>query len=196
MSREYLETGAAALDPDGPRPDVLGSHEVFAGNVINVRVDKIELSGGRKATREVVEYPGAVVVIALTETGEVTLVRQYRYAIGRYLLEFPAGALEKGEDPLVSAQRELREEAGLEAAAWTSLGSFFSSPGFANEILHVFLAEGLRPGHADTDEDEDIQVVRYKVNELYDHPEYIHDAKTLAALVLLQKARSGVVHTR
>ena len=88
-------------------------------------------------------------------------MRQYRHAIRRYLLEFPAGGLEPGEEPLAAAQRELREEAGLEAARWTSLGHFFSSPGFANEILHVFLAEDLRPAYADPDEDEDLHVVRY-----------------------------------
>ncbi len=174
------------------RPEVTGSREVFAGKVINVRVDDIALSGGRTATREVVEYPGAVVVIALSGAGEVTLVRQWRHAIGQLLLEFPAGGLEPGEDPSVSAQRELREEAGLEAASWTRLGHFFSSPGFANEILHVFLAEDLTTVEADPDEDEDLQVVRYRLSDLYEHPEKLEDAKSLAALLLLRAARPGV----
>ena len=94
-----------------------------------------------------VEHPGAVVIIALDDEGEVTLVRQYRHAIGRYLLEFPAGGLEPGEEPLATAQRELREEVGLEAGALDLAGAVSSRrPGFANEILHVFLAEDLRPG--------------------------------------------------
>jgi ADP-ribose pyrophosphatase len=169
---------------------------VFEGKVIDVRVDEVDLGAGRITTREVVEYPGAVVVVALSDEGEVTLVRQYRHAIRRYLLEFPAGGLEPGEEPLLSAQRELREEAGLDAGRWTPLGSFYSSPGFANEILHVFLAEDLRPGHADTDDDEDLQVVRYKVSDLYEHPEYLQDAKSLGALILLQKVRAQAVTPR
>ncbi len=134
---------------------------MFRGKVINLRVDEIALSGGRTTTREVVEYPGAVVVIALDSEGDVYLVRQWRHAISKLLLEFPAGGLEPGEEPLVAAKRELREEAGLEASHWTSLGHFFSSPGFANEILHVFLAQDLSVVEPDPDDDEDLQVVRY-----------------------------------
>ncbi len=168
-----------------PIPEVLGSRSVYEGQVVSLRVDEIALPQGRKATRAVVEHPGAVVVIALDEKGEVALVRQYRHAVKRYLLELPAGGLEPGEAPLATAQRELREEVGVEAAKWTPLGYFFSSPGFANEILHVFLAEDLRPAYAEPDEDEDIVVVRYSLDELYEHPERIEDAKSLAALLLL-----------
>jgi ADP-ribose pyrophosphatase len=172
-------------------PDVLSSREVYQGKIVSLRVDEIALTEGRTATREVVEHPGAVVIIALDTNGEVFLVRQYRHAVRRYLLELPAGGLEPGEEPLATAQRELREEVGLEAGTWTALGYFFSSPGFANEILHVFLAEDLRPGRADPDEDEDLLVVMRKADELFEHPEQIQDAKSLAALLLLQKARGG-----
>ncbi len=136
-----------------------------------------------------VEYPGAVVIIALGADGEVYLVRQWRHAISQVLLEFPAGGLEPGEEPLSTAKRELREEAGLEAARWTSLGHFFSSPGFANEILHIFLAEDLSVVDTDPDDDEDLHVVRYALSGLYEHPEQLEDAKSLAALMLLQRAR-------
>jgi ADP-ribose pyrophosphatase len=171
--------------PAEPLPEVVGSRMVYEGRVVSLRVDEIGLAGGRKATREVVEHPGAVVIIALDEAGEVALVRQYRHAIKSYLLELPAGGLEPGEEPLATAQRELREEVGVEAARWTSLGHFFSSPGFANEKLFVFLAQELRPAYAEPDEDEDIAVVRYSLSELYEHPERIEDAKSLAALLLL-----------
>ena len=131
-------------------------------------------------------------MIALDEKDQVALVRQYRHAVKRYLLELPAGGLEPGEQPLATAQRELREEVGLEAARWTALGYFFSSPGFANELLHVFLAEDLRPAYAEPDEDEDIAVVRYSLSDLYEHPEQIEDAKSLAALLLLSRvAKAG-----
>ena len=172
-------------------PEVLSSREVYRGKIVSLRVDEIALSEGRSTTREVVEHPGAVVIIALDGEGEIALVRQYRHAIKRYLLELPAGGLEPGEEPLAAAQRELREEVGLDAGTWTSLGHFFSSPGFASEILHVFLAEDLRPGHADPDEDEDLVVARCKVSDLFEHPEQIQDAKSLAALLLLQKARGA-----
>jgi ADP-ribose pyrophosphatase len=169
---------------------VLSSEVVYEGKIISLRVDQIGLPGGRQATREVVDHPGAVVVIAMDEEGRVALVRQYRHAIKRFLLEFPAGGLEPGEEPLSTAQRELAEEVGLQAARWTPLGSFFSSPGFANEALHVFLAQDLRPAHAEPDEDEDLTVLRYDLSELYEHPGQIEDAKSLAALLLLRKAQS------
>jgi len=173
--------------PSQPLPEVVDSRLVYEGRVVSLRVDEIALPHGRKATREVVDHPGAVVVIALDTNDEVALVRQYRHAVKRYLLELPAGGLEPGEAPLATAQRELREEVGLDAARWTALGYFFSSPGFANEILHVFLAEDLGPAYAEPDEDEDITVVRYSLSELCEHPEQIEDAKSLAALFLLSR---------
>ncbi len=195
MTERPAQPGSPAPVPGTsaePLPEVLGSRVVYEGKVVTLRVDEIALSRSRKATREVVEHPGAVVIIALDEAGEVALVRQYRHAVKRYLLELPAGGLEPGEEPLATAQRELREEVGVEAACWTSLGYFFSSPGFANEKLHVFLAQELRPAYAEPDEDEDIAVVRYGLSELYEHPECIEDAKSLAALLLLSRvAKAG-----
>ena len=170
-------------------PDVCASRTLYEGKIVSLRVDEIGLRHGGRATREVVEHPGAVVVLAIDDAGRVALVRQYRHAIKQYLLELPAGGLEPGERPLDAAQRELREEVGVEAGRWTELGHFFSSPGFANENLHVFLAEELRPAQAEPDDDEDITVVRYGLSELYEHPGQIEDAKSLAALLLLSKAR-------
>jgi ADP-ribose pyrophosphatase len=179
-----------AASPEGfkpPVPAVLSSRAIYEGKIVSLRVDEIALEGGTTATREVVEHPGAVVIVALEGDGTVVLVRQYRHAVKRYLLELPAGGLEPGEEPLTTAQRELREEVGLEAACWTALGYYFSSPGFANEMLHVFLAEDLRPAYAEPDEDEDIAVVRYSLRELYEHPDGLQDAKSLAALLLLRR---------
>jgi 8-oxo-dGTP pyrophosphatase MutT (NUDIX family) len=170
-------------DPEPPR--VVSSRTVYEGRMINMRVDDIALSEGRTATREVVAHRGAVVIAAVDGEGCVYLVRQYRHAIGQYLLELPAGCLEADEEPLAAAQRELREEVGLEARLWTPLGDFFSSPGFANERLHAFLARALTPVESDPDDDEDICVVRYPLTDLFTYLELIEDAKTLATLCLL-----------
>ncbi len=167
-------------------PKVLRSHMVYKGRVVALRVDEITTPGGHVVTREVVEHPGAVVIIALDDDGLVYLVRQYRHALGRYLLELPAGGLEPGEEPVAGARRELREEVGLVADRWTALGSFFSSPGFANELLHTFLAQGLVSGESDPDDDEDLSVVRYPLTAVADLGQDLRDAKSLAALHLFE----------
>jgi 8-oxo-dGTP pyrophosphatase MutT (NUDIX family) len=172
-------------------PEVLSSRLIYEGRVVKLRVDEIALPSGGTAIREVVQHPGAVVVVALDSEEHVYLVRQYRHPIGRHLLELPAGGLERGEDPLTAARRELREEVGLEASEWTSLGSFFSSPGFVNEHLHAYLARGLTSVPSDPDDDEDIAVVRYPLAGLIEHPEETSDAKTLATLYLLRGVMQG-----
>lgn len=170
-------------------PEVAGSRVAYKGKVVTLRVDEITTPGGRVVTREVVEHPGAVVIIALDDEGSLYLVRQYRHALRSYLLELPAGGLEPGEEPVAGARRELREEVGLVADRWTDLGSFFSSPGFANEMLHVFLAEGLVSGESDPDDDEDLSVVRYPLTGLQGLAGKLCDAKSLAALYLLEAYR-------
>lgn len=172
---------------DKSLPRVVSASLVYQGRVVSLRVDEITLPDGRIATREVVEHPGAVVVAAVEASGDVVLVRQYRHPLRDYLVELPAGGLEPGEDPADAAKRELREEVGLVAENWTSLGHFYSSPGFANERLDAFLATGVHKVDADPDEDEDIEVVRMPLSELLDHPERILDAKTLATLLRVEK---------
>jgi 8-oxo-dGTP pyrophosphatase MutT (NUDIX family) len=187
MSRpgEYVDPGCG---DDCVLPEVLSSRVVYVGGVVSMRVDEIALPEGRTARREVVEHPGAVVVIALDEEDRVYLVRQYRHPIRQFLLELPAGTLEPGEEPLIAAQRELREEVGLLAGKWRHLGSFFSSPGFVSEHLHAFLAQELVETDREPDDDEDIAVVRYPRAELLQHLQDIPDAKSLAALRLLPGA--------
>ena len=170
---------------DEALPPVLSSRTVYEGAIISLRVDEIALEGDRVATREVVAHPGAVVIAAVDGEGCVYLVRQYRHAVREFLLELPAGGLEPGEDPLDAAKRELREEVGLEAKLWTPLGTFCSSPGFADERLHAFLARALRPVEREPDEDEDLTVVRYPLSDLFCYLELVKDAKTLATFCLL-----------
>lgn len=176
---ELPEARATAL------PRVVSSRLVYSGKIISMRVDEIELPQGGTATREVVAHAGAVVVAAVDQEDRVYLVRQYRHAVGRDLLELPAGCLEQGEEPLTAAKRELREEVGLEAARWKALGCFFSSPGFANEILHAFLARDVFETTRDPDYDEDLTVVRWGMQHLLGHLNEIADAKSLATILFL-----------
>ncbi len=129
---------------------VLRSNPVYKGKIINLRVDEVELPDGRRTTREIIEHPGAAVIVPVDAEGRVHMVRQYRDAAGESLLELPAGKLNPGEDPLDCARREFREELGLLADGWKQLASFYSSPGFCDEILHAFLATGLHPEEEET----------------------------------------------
>ena len=177
-------TSIESIEP-AELPRVVGSRTIYQGKIVSMRVDEVTLPRGGTAVREVVDHPGAVVIAALDGAGQIYLVSQYRHAIARYLVELPAGGLEPGEEPLAAAKRELREEVGLEAGEWVPLGSFFSSPGFANERLHAFLARDLVSVDGEPDDDEDLAVVRHVLVDLLEHPGQIEDAKTLAALCLL-----------
>lgn len=170
---------------------MLSSRRVYEGRIINLRVDTVAFPDGRTGTREVVEYAGAVAVVPVNEKGELLLVRQYRHAVGKTLLEIPAGKLEQGEDPAASAGRELLEETGYEAERLTRLISFFSTPGFTTEELHLFLATGLNLKAQDLDDDEFIDVVPVpyeKALEMIWTGE-ICDAKSVAGIFAAHKAK-------
>lgn len=123
---------------------VLASQTLAEGRVVRIRRDQVEMPDGQTAGREVIEHPGAVAVVALDEDGQVLLIRQYRHPVGRHLWEIPAGLRDvPDEPPLLTAQRELLEEAGYLAADWQVLADFFTSPGISSERLRVFLARGL-----------------------------------------------------
>ncbi len=165
----------------------VGSRVVYDGRIIRVRVDEVELPGGKTATREVVEHGGAVAVVALTENGEVYFVRQFRKALEKELMEIPAGKLEAGEDPAVCAARELAEETGMAPGRLQLLASFYTSPGFASEKIYVYLATGLVPARAEAPEDEILQAYRLPLGEALAlaRAGKIEDAKTLVGLLLL-----------
>lgn len=145
----------------------ISSEEVFKGRIIRLRVDRVRLPDARESTREIVDHPGAVAIIALDENDQIIMVRQYRKAAEQVMLEIPAGTLEAGEEPLACAQRELREETGLTADHWERLFAYYSAPGFCSEILHVFLASGLHSGQGQPDEDEFVETVRLPLSEAY-----------------------------
>jgi ADP-ribose pyrophosphatase len=151
-------------------------------------VDTIELPDGRTTIREIVNTPGAVTIIPLTDDRQVRMVRQYRSAIGDYLLELPAGTLQPGERPEEAAPRELAEETGDRAAHWSYLTSFYTMPGVCNEIIHLFLATGLTSGTTNYDLDELIEVVTLPLERALDMVKsgQIRDAKTIVGLLMVQ----------
>jgi len=170
----------------------ISSREVFKGNIIRVRVDDVELPGGRKSRREIVEHDGGVVIIPVNKQREILLVEQFRKPVEQTLLELPAGKLEKGEEPLSCARRELLEETGYSAGKIEHLLSFYTTPGFSDEILHLFLAEDLIEGELNPDEDEIIKlhkVMEDNINE-YIYREEIQDGKTIMGLLIWMRRRA------
>ena len=163
---------AAPPDPDAPDPGealretLLDSKVLHRGRVLEFRIDHVRTPGGRRARREIAAHPGAVAIVALDADGRVLMVRQWRHAAGRALLEIPAGTLDRDADGTteahaLAAPRELEEETGYRAATWRYLGSFFTAPGFTSEEMHLYLATDLRPAHEDRlgpDEDEDLEL--------------------------------------
>lgn len=168
---------------------VVRSRRVYDGSVVSLRIDEVELAGGGRAAREIVEHRGAVAAVPLLADGDVLLVRQYRGAAGERLLEIPAGTLEPGEDPSAALQRELAEEIGMRAGSVEHLSSFLPSPGFLTELVHVYLARDLTPHRLEAEED-DLEVVRMPLGEaraMVARGE-IRDAKSIIGLMLVAKA--------
>lgn len=167
------------------REHKLSSEVKFDGKLIKLTYDIADVNG-KEAWREVVHHPGASAIVAIDEDNRIIMEKQFRYALNDYLLEIPAGKLDKGEDPLVCAKRELEEETGIVASEWNSLGTIATSPGFCNEVIHLYVAKGLSKGEIHWDEDEYVEVERYTFDELLQHiqEETIKDSKTLSALLL------------
>ena len=168
----------------------ISSRPVFDGRVVSLRVDEVRLPGGGSAVREVIDHGPAVVLVPIDESGQVLLVRQYRYAVGETLLEAPAGIVEEGEEPDETAQRELQEEVGRIAGDLWKLGEFWATPGFCNELMHAYVARDLSHSALDADDDEDITVVAVPMAEALDMiaAGEIRDAKTIAALLMARQA--------
>ena len=166
------------------KEEMVSQETVYQGIIVNVRRDKAKLPDGRLTNREVVEHPGGVGILAL-DGDDVLLVKQYRYAFSRVLTEIPAGKREPGEDPFVTAQRELKEEIGATAEAWTDLGALIASPGCYGETLYLFLACELTFGETHPDADEFLETVRLPFDEAVElcMSGELTDAKTVAAIL-------------
>jgi ADP-ribose pyrophosphatase len=166
------------------------SETIFEGKVIKLQVDEVKLPDGKTSRRELIKHPGAVAIIALTDEGKLVLVEQYRKAMERSLVEIPAGKLEKGEEPAASAVRELEEETGYECEKMEWLTSFYTSPGFADELVHVFVAKNLKKKEnaAGLDEDEFVELMELTLAqaEQFMKEGKIKDAKTAYAIQYLQ----------
>jgi ADP-ribose pyrophosphatase len=171
----------------------LATQQIYQGSAVSVRVDTVEKAGGAKTTREVVEHSDCIAVVALDEQGNVLLVRQFRHAVGKFLLEIPAGGIDPSEEPIDSVRRELQEEIGYFPRKIDKLGGFYATPGYGTEYLHCFVATDLAPARLVAEDTDDIELVRVSPDEI---PRLIAsgeicDAKSIAALLMFLFIRQG-----
>ena len=170
----------------------LESRDIFQGRILHVTLDTVELEDGSVSKREIVRHPGGAAVLPLDDSGQVCLVRQFRYAYGRELLEIPAGKLEPGEDPQAAALRELEEECGLIAGQIRPLGRIYPSVGYVDEVIHLYLATDLKISAARPDQGEFVALERMSLEELVEKimADEIRDGKTVAAALKAQRLMS------
>jgi ADP-ribose pyrophosphatase len=168
----------------------VSSRRIFDGRVVHLRVDTVRRDG-RETTREIIEHEPVIAVIPLDEQGRLLLVKQYRSPVEKELLEIPAGGIEPGETPEEAVIREMQEETGYRPGKLVRLGGFYSTPGFSNEYLHIFLATELVPGRLYAEDTDEIELVRVSLDDAHSliASGKIEDSKTLAALILLNGYR-------
>jgi ADP-ribose pyrophosphatase len=176
------------------RPKVISSARAFEGRVFDVRIDELQYAGDGSHRIDVVEHGPSFAIVATPEPQSLILVRQYRHAAGEVLWELPAGKAESGEDPARGAERELREETGYRAARIRRLAALWVTPGFCDETLHLFHAEGLTPGEQALDDDERIDVRTFDVDAAWRlvARQDITDMKTVLALLWMQSNRGEI----
>ena len=169
----------------------VSSQLIYEGAVIRVRVDTVEKVGGKRATRDIVEHADCIAVVAVDAADNVLLVRQFRKAVEKELLEIPAGGIDPGEDPVGAVQREMREETGYLPRKVERLGGFYSAPGYSTEYLYLYLAGDLVPGQLFAEDTEGIEVVRVPVGEIKNMIARgeIQDGKSIAGLLTFLEYR-------
>lgn len=166
--------------------------EIYKGRIIDLTVDAITTASGIETVREVIHHTGGVALIPILPNGEILLVKQFRYPMQRSLLELPAGKIDPGEAPETTAARELEEEVGFTAGVLKKLSEFYTSPGFCDEKIFLYLATDLEPSQSMGDDDEEIEIASYTLGELRDLIERaeIVDAKTIIGVQCLLLAES------
>ena len=172
---------------------LLDSTQVYRGHFLDVRRDRVALPDGKISHREYIRHPGAVMVVPLLDDGRLLMERQYRYPMGRVMLEFPAGKLDAGEDPRVCGQRELLEETGYSASEWAHAGVLHNAIAYSDEGIHIYFARGLSKGEQKLDEGEFLELVTHTVEDLdrLAANGEVTDAKTLIGLLWLQRWQQG-----
>jgi len=162
------------------------SKKIFDGEILKLYLDEVRLPNGRKATREKVSHKGAVGIVPVTDKEHVILVRQYRYPVGEVTIEIPAGKIDRGEAPEICATRELAEEVGAVRGKLALLSSFYTTPGFCDEILHLFLATGFTRSENDLDDDEFLDIIDIDINTAVQWigSGKIKDSKTIIGILM------------
>jgi len=180
-------------DPTPPtgQEEPIATRRLYEGIILKLRLDTMRLPSGRQAPREVIEHPGAVVILAIDGEGRVLLVRQYRHPTGRSLLELPAGTRDPGEDARACAERELREETGFRPGRLERLGGFYAAPGYCTEYLEAYLATDLEAAPLGGGDEEGLEVEALPLEEVLALAAAgrLEDAKSLAALLLYLQRR-------
>lgn len=167
------------------------SERVYDGRIIGLRIDTVELPNRKYSRREIVEHDNCVMIIPVTDDGCVYLVKQYRKPVDKVLLEFPAGFIDSGEEPIEAANRELQEEIGYASNNLEYIYDIYTSPGFTDEKINIYIARDLYESKLSTDEDEFVEVVKMKLDELFDklHNFELQDSKTIIGALYLENLR-------
>ena len=183
------QSGESDLYPQLSESQIEGT-QVFRGKLLDVRLDRVRLPNGHEATREYVVHQGAAVVIPVLDSGELIFEKQFRYPVGRVLIEFPAGKIDPGEDPFATAKRELLEETGYSASDWRYVGVMHPCIGYSNERIEIFLARGLiKATEQQLDHGEFLELINFGLDEALCavRSGAITDAKTITALFWAEK---------
>lgn len=169
----------------------ISSERIYEGAILNLRRDKVVIKDDQTSYREIIEHRGGVVIAGITDDNKIPMVKQYRKAAEKAVLEMPAGKLEVDENLEEAALRELREETGYTAKTLEYVNSFYSSIGYSEEVLHLYIARDLTPGETDFDDNEAIDIYEYTVDELMEMVKNrtIEDAKTIIAIFMLNSLK-------